>query len=79
MIQPLIEEVDLGTIYGTCGHELSIERDAVSGVAVKGYMREGDRCIDFRSLCADCEADYEKDGMVLHNKEEENKWLREGK
>ncbi len=67
----------MGTIYGTCGHELSIEREAVSGVSVKGCTREGESCVDFRSLCADCEADYEKDGMVLHNEEEENKWLME--
>ena len=62
-------------IVATCGHTLTEEEDLGINCTLMGYTRENTRCIDYVSYCTECYLRAVKDGLVLFNKDEENKWL----
>jgi len=39
------------------------------------YDEHNQRCVYYVTVCEDCYDNYEKDGIVLHDEGEENKWL----
>lgn len=62
------------TIILTCGHKIEDFDDEIQ-CAVAGYSRSFGRAVFYKSLCKQCYDEYEKDGMILHDEGEENKWL----
>ena len=67
-----------GTVTGTCGHELRGVDDNM--LTIKDHFNDYDewkikRCIAYVCVCDWCAKRYEKDGIVLHNEQEEKKWL----
>jgi len=78
---PLDAEVSVnlaGTVTGTCGHELRGVDDNM--LTIKDHFNDYDewkikRCIAYVCVCDWCAKRYEKDGIVLHNEQEEKEWL----
>ena len=62
------------TIILSCGHKVEDFDDEIHG-AVADYARDNTRAISYMALCKQCYDEYEKDGMILHDEGEENKWL----
>ena len=67
-----------GTVTGTCGHELRGVDDNM--LTIKEHFNDYDewkikRCIAYVCVCDWCAKEYEKDGIVLHNEQEEKEWL----
>ena len=67
-----------GTVIGTCGHELRGVDDNM--LTIKDHFNDYDewkikRCIAYVCVCDWCAKRYEKDGIVLHNAQEEKEWL----
>ena len=61
-------------IIASCGHEvehISHLRDCT----VAAYTREGNRALEYTSLCKECYDWHEREGLVLHDEGEENKWV----
>jgi len=58
----------MGTIYGTCGHELTAS-DGPDGfgttVAVAAHDRECQPCVEYPTLCNACHAAYRESGVVM--------------
>ena len=69
----------MGKIRATCGHEITDEWFVHNkgSIATKEHTREGQRCTSYRLVCEKCLPTY-KD-IILKNKAEEKKWLKEGK
>ena len=60
------------TITATCGHKTP----AVHGIVVKGYTREGKRCLDSIVVCQECYFMYRAASDILDNEAEEQAWVR---
>ena len=61
-------------LTATCGHTLQSFDDIVH-CSLTDYTREGDRAIAYVSYCKICYERACKEGYVLYDKGEENKWL----
>lgn len=62
------------TIIASCGHEVE-HLSHLWNYSVAGYSRDCSRAVHYMALCKQCYDEYEKDGMILHDEGEENKWL----
>jgi hypothetical protein len=62
-------------IIATCGHALTQEEDMGINCSIKAYTRENTRCIEYVCYCTDCYNHAVKDGYVLFDEGEENKWM----
>jgi|TARA_R110000868_G_scaffold56564_2_gene175090 hypothetical protein len=58
----------------TCGHELSMFDDIIE-TSLQGHTLDGEKCVDFVTLCVNCYTDYKTDGLVLYTHNEEKMWL----
>lgn len=63
------------TIIASCGHEVE-HLSHLWNYSVGDYDRDGSRAVSYMSLCKECYDEHEKDGLILHDEGEENKWLR---
>jgi len=61
-------------IIGTCGHEITL-LNVKQGLLIKEYTRKAERCIASIAVCPECQERYEAEGVILHNKREEEEWL----
>ena len=71
------------TMIGTCGHEISAEWfDSEKGlVHYKEHTIDYnlDRMVNavaFGEVCQDCKRKYEEWGILLHDEEDKNLWLK---
>lgn len=62
-------------IIATCGHTLTEDEDQGINCSLMGYTREDNRCIKYVTYCTKCYLRAVKDGSVLFDEGEENKWL----
>ena len=62
-------------IIATCGHKLKEEEELGINCTLAGYTREGDRCLEYVCYCKECYDQSVKDGIVLFDEGEENKWI----
>jgi len=62
-------------IIATCGHTLTEDEDQGINCSLMGYTRENTRCIEYVTYCTGCYLRAVKDGSVLFDEGEENKWL----
>ena len=62
-------------IIATCGHTLTEDEDQGINCSLGGYTREGNRCIEYVCYCTECYNEAVKDGIVLFDEGEENKWV----
>ena len=62
-------------IIATCGHTLTEDEDQGINCSLMGYTRENTRCIEYVTYCTGCYLRAVKDGSVLFDESEENKWL----
>jgi hypothetical protein len=62
-------------IIATCGHALTEDEDQGINCSLMGYTRENTRCIEYVTYCTGCYLRAVKDGSVLFDEGEENKWL----
>lgn len=55
-----------GTIYATCGHEITTEWmcDDRSSIEVDDRDREGEKCIACLVVCPLCRSMYENEGLI---------------
>ena len=60
------------TITATCGHKTP----AAHGIVVKGYTREGKRCLDSIVVCEECFFEYRARSDILYDEAEEQAWVR---
>ena len=58
----------------TCGHTVK-DFDNPINCSLGGYTPEGDRCVEYVVYCKKCYGEAIKDGIVLFDEDEENKWL----
>ena len=61
-------------IIATCRHKVE-DSDDLWTCALAGYTKIGDRCVEYVSYCKACYDEACKDGIVLYDEGEENKWL----
>ena len=61
-------------IIATCGHSTDTMNDLIN-CSLGGYTHEGDRCVEYVCYCKKCYGEAIKDGIVLFDEGEENKWL----
>ena len=61
-------------ITATCGHQLQSFDDLVN-CSLTDYTREGTRAVAYVSYCKQCYKQACKEGYVLFDEGEENKWL----
>ena len=61
-------------ITATCGHQLQSFDDLVN-CSLTDYTREGTRAVAYVSYCKPCYKRACKEGWVLFDEGEENKWL----
>jgi hypothetical protein len=69
----------MGSMYGSCGHDITDEWDADPrsvDLSIMDFTRECENAVSYGCYCKDCRNRYEKMGVVLHNEQEEEKWLR---
>jgi hypothetical protein len=85
----------MGSMYGSCGHDVTDEWDAwfdswyegphsnipdpdplSLDLAIMDFTRECENAVSYGVYCKACRERYEKTGIVLHNEQEEEKWLR---
>ncbi len=62
-------------IIATCGHKVD-DIDSLYDLQLQDYTSDGDKCISYVVFCKDCADQYEKEGLVIHTKEEESTWLQ---
>jgi hypothetical protein len=62
-------------IIATCGHSVDDIDDLVN-CSLTDYTHEGDRAIAYVLYCKMCYTKAHKDGYVLYDEGEENKWLK---
>ena len=62
------------TIIASCGHEVE-DISHLWDCTVAAYTREGKRALEYTSLCKECYDWREREGSVLHDEGEENKWM----
>lgn len=62
-------------IVCTCGHRVKVINDTVN-CALARYDRMNERCVVYGTYCKPCYEQFKKDGEVLFNEGEENKWMR---
>jgi hypothetical protein len=66
------------TIIGSCGHDVSAEWDENPrqlDLAIMEYARTGENAVSYGVYCKACREQYERWGVVLHNKQEEERWM----
>lgn len=74
----------MGTVIGTCCHEIEMDW-WISG---NGDVAYKERCNDYENerivnavayglVCENCKKNYEEWGILLHSKEEEELWLED--
>ena len=63
------------TVIGTCGHELTPWPENERSVVTKNYSRECRRVVSYRTVCPECEQQYENWGILLHNQQEIDEWM----
>lgn len=61
-------------ITATCGHKVE-HISHLWECTLAGYTVKGDRCLEYVSYCKQCYDEAVKDGIVLFDEGEENKWL----
>jgi len=61
-------------IQGSCGHEVEHISDLWK-CTIGDYDEHNQRCIYYGTACKECYDKYEKDGIILHDEGEENKWM----
>lgn len=64
-----------GKMIATCGHELKI-MTLSNQFAVKDYDANGKRSVAHIIVCSNCKVWYERNNLILHNKEAELRWLK---
>ena len=64
-------------IFGTCSHEIPLDwfESGKGEIKIKDHNREGQKVIAYCVVCETCLVFYHKNGLILHNEDEENKWL----
>ena len=60
-------------LIASCGHKVEDTSDLLH-CTVAGYTREGDRALEYTSLCKECYDWHRHEGLILHDEGEENKW-----
>lgn len=61
-------------IIASCGHEVESPYHTWDR-SVAGYSKDNSRAVHYMALCKQCYDEYEKEGLILHDEGEENKWL----
>ena len=61
-------------IIASCGHKVEDISD-LRDCTVAAYTREGNRALEYTSLCKECYDWHQSEGSVLHDEGEENKWV----
>jgi hypothetical protein len=61
-------------IIASCGHKVESLDDLVN-CSLAAHSRSGHRCIEYVSVCEGCFDWYKREGVVLFDAGEENKWL----
>ena len=64
----------MNNITTTCGHTVEHITDLWE-CALAEYNREHKRCIAYVSYCKECYDNAHKQGIILYNQGEENKWI----
>lgn len=59
----------------TCGHEIDSFDDDHYEVMIKGYTREWNKCVEYRTVCSDCYDDYKTHNLILENEELAHAWI----
>lgn len=62
------------TIIASCGHKIQDFDDEIH-CSVAGYAKDCSRAVFYMVVCKQCHDEYKKDGMILYDEGEENKWL----
>ena len=62
------------TVIATCGHAVK-DLDDLVDLSLASYARDGGRAVSFVSYCSECAELARRDGEVLYDQGEENKWL----
>jgi hypothetical protein len=62
-------------ITGSCGHTVE-DMSQLMDCSIGDYDEYNQRCVYYVTVCKDCHDKYEKDGIILYDEGEENKWLR---
>lgn len=62
------------TMIASCGHKVQSPHYPFNR-AIADYDELGNRAVYYMSLCPECFTKYQKDGIILHDEGEENKWL----
>ena len=69
-------------IIATCGHVVTMDTEVTLSLKDISYADEYNDthpAVSFGSYCQACADEYERDGWVLHNEEEENAYLKSDK
>ena len=62
------------SVTGSCGHDITNEPKVM--MSIMDFARTGENAVTYGVYCEKCRADYERWGIVLHNKQKEEKWMR---
>lgn len=74
----LIQEKDKpGGVYGSCGCRL--DDIPARKIQIKNVDEKGNRVVESLIVCDSCAVWYAKHRLIIHNKQEEKKWIEEGK
>lgn len=62
------------TVIATCGHAVE-DLDDLIHLSLASYARDASRAVSFVCYCSACADRARRDGEVLYDQGEENKWL----
>jgi len=62
------------TIYLSCGHQVESMKDS-HDVSLADYDELGEACVVLARVCRDCKEQAHREGRLLYDQGEENKWL----
>lgn len=65
-------------IIASCGHRVD-EVDDLNNIATKEWEITEDgwtRAIAYKSVCASCKEDYEKENAILYTEQDEINWFK---
>lgn len=65
----------MGNIRLCCGHWID-DFDNEVRLYLKTYSRECERVVSYGGYCKKCAKEYEEMGVILHNEQEQEDWIR---
>jgi len=62
------------TIHLSCGHQVESMEDS-HDASLADYDELGEACVVYAWICRDCKEQAHREGRLLYDQGEENKWL----